>query len=199
MTALSAIASPMATNVASAAATTPHWVPLAIAGLGVLGTLGAALLTQRRSDRRERGAWTREREREREHWAREDAVRTFDQRRDSTVDFYESVREMAFLAYNHGMGLNESAEVLAEGWQLPTYRRLQHLRVFGSPEVVEAANEAYSAAWSWGHGATFGVDDDEFYDGQDRYDQSEAILLDAIRLDLGVDVVDQPPSAEPEP
>ncbi|MDQ2790066.1 MAG: hypothetical protein M3Y73_10250 [Actinomycetota bacterium] len=45
--------------------TTPLWVPLLVAVLGLLGTGGGALagvlITQRRSDRRETAAWTCER------------------------------------------------------------------------------------------------------------------------------------------
>lgn len=63
---------------------TPLWVPLVVAGLGLLGavcgTIVGVLITQRRSDRREQVAWNRERERERERWAREDAMRTFEHR-----------------------------------------------------------------------------------------------------------------------
>lgn len=51
---------------------TPLWVPLVVAALAVLGTLGGVYVTQRRSDRREAIAWIREPQRERERWARED-------------------------------------------------------------------------------------------------------------------------------
>jgi hypothetical protein len=92
-------------------ADTPLWVPLVVAGLGLLGTItgtiGGVLIAQRRSDRREATNWNRERERERERWAREDAARTFAHRREAYSDFYESLREMAFKAYNHGMGLSD--------------------------------------------------------------------------------------------
>jgi hypothetical protein len=43
--------------------TTPLWVPLLVAGLGLLGTIigtvSGVLITQRRSDRRELAAWER--------------------------------------------------------------------------------------------------------------------------------------------
>ena len=170
--------------------TTPLWVPLLIAGLGLLGTvvagLGGVLLTQRRADRREREAWERETERERERWAREDAARTFEQRRDATVDFYESLREMARDAYDHGIGLSES-EKLPWDWQMPTFRKLQHLRVYGSPDVVDAASEAYSRAWRWGHETTRGSGGSEL---EEEYDEAESILLAAIRKDLSVPALD---------
>jgi hypothetical protein len=43
--------------------TTPLWVPLVVAALGVVGvvagTIGGVIITQRRSDRREALAWER--------------------------------------------------------------------------------------------------------------------------------------------
>ena len=58
------------------------------------------VLTQRRSDRREDERWKRDRERERESWAREDARRTFEQRRDCYVDFLQRLREAAVATHN---------------------------------------------------------------------------------------------------
>jgi hypothetical protein len=169
-------------------AATPLWVPLVVAALGLFGTfagtIGGVLITQRRADQRERASWNRERERERERWAREDAARTFDHRRDAYVAFYESLREMAFTAYNHGMGLRAERE-LGE-WQLPTYQKLQHLRLYGAPHVVEAADAAYTAAWWWGDNALFGQDNAEFYEGQERFDAAESELLERIRADLAI-------------
>jgi hypothetical protein len=168
---------------------TPLWLPLVIAALGfvatILGTIGGVLITQRRSDQREQASWDREREREHERWGREDAARTFEQRRTAYTDFYESLREMAFDAYNHGMGLRDEEE-LGE-WQLPTYRKLQHLRVYANEGVADAASEAYSAAWWWGHNTTFGDDEsDEFSKGQERYDAAEDALLEQIRTALAI-------------
>jgi hypothetical protein len=81
--------------------TIPTGVPPVVAGLGVLGaivgTLAGVLVTQRRSDRRERASWERERVRERELWVRDDTLRTFEQRRDAYADFYSSLR-IAYLA-----------------------------------------------------------------------------------------------------
>lgn len=169
-------------------ASTTLWVPLTVAALGflatIVGTLGGVVLAQRRSDRRDDTNWNRERERERERWEREDATRTFDHRREAYTGFYESLREMAFDAYNHGMGLRDDRE-LGE-WQLPTFRKLQHLRLYATPVVAEAADAAYSAAWRWGHGTRFGRDDDQFYERQDEYDEAQWELLALIRADLSI-------------
>lgn len=102
---------------------TPLWVPMVVAGMGLLGTvcgtIAGVLITQRRSDRREQVAWNRERDRERERWAREDGMRTFEHRRSAYERFYESLRAMTVTAYDHGLGLSPETDdsELAEGWQ----------------------------------------------------------------------------------
>ena len=106
---------------------TPLWVPLVVAGIGVAGTLTAGiaggLITQRWSDRREVNAWTREREREHERWTREDEARTFEHRRQAYTDFYEAVKALAKTAYDHGYGFTEEPE-LREGWQSDAFAKL---------------------------------------------------------------------------
>lgn len=171
--------------------TTPLWVPLLIAGLGLAGTLGGTLggvlLTQRRSDRREALAWTRQQERERELWEREDAARTFEHRREAYGAFYESLKAMARRAYDHGMGLAEDDEVeLPEGWQTETFQLLQRLDLYATTTVRVRAGEAYSAVWRWGSQAKYGRDDDLFYEAQEAADYAENLLLVAIRSDLTV-------------
>ena len=169
--------------------TTPLWVPLVVAGIGVvgtvIGTVVGVLVTQRRSDRREEMSWNRERAREQLRWEREDAARTFEHRRDAYSDFYEALREMARQAYDHGMGLSDSNE-LPFDWQLPIYRRLQHLQLYATPRVADAASAAYDAAWRWGHNTAHGVDDDGFYERQERYDKAETELIAAIREALAI-------------
>src|ERR1700684_3432335 len=71
---------------------TPLWVPLVVAGVGVLATLSATIFTQawsaRREDKRwsrdrevEERRWQREQEERREQWRREDRARWLDERR----------------------------------------------------------------------------------------------------------------------
>jgi hypothetical protein len=89
--------------------TTPLWVPLVVAGIGVAGTLAAGiaggLMTRRWADKREDKAWVRERagERERERWAREDETRTFEHRREVFEDFYGALRALARRAMTTAM------------------------------------------------------------------------------------------------
>jgi hypothetical protein len=168
-------------------ADTPLWVPLVVAGIGVLGTilgtLGGVLIAQRRSDRREDLAWTRQQEREREQWEREDQARTFEHRREAYADFIESLRQMAVRVYDHGMGLSPDQEF--GEWQLPTFRRLQHLRLYATPSVPDAANEAYTAAWWWGHGK-YNDADDQYHEAQELYDSAEDVLMMLVRADLSI-------------
>jgi hypothetical protein len=175
--------------------TTPLWLPLAAAAIGLLGaiigTIAGVLITQRRSDRREQLAWERERQREREHWAREDALRTFEQRRDAYTGFYETLRATARTVYDHGMGLSDPAAEEDEGelpfeWNQEVARKLEHLRIYASPEVLAAADGAYNACWRWGHKTRYRNDDESFYDRQDEFSSAELVLYDAIRRDLGL-------------
>jgi hypothetical protein len=180
---------------------TPLWVPLVVAGIGLLGTVVGTIagvsIAQRRSDRRELAMWQRERIRQRELWQREDALRNFEHRREAYVSFYESLREMSRTAYDHGMGLSppppeeDDAEVPFE-WNMATARKLEHLRLYASPSVLAAADAAYSACWRWGHLTRRGAHDDQSYDQQEIYNDTELALYDAVRRDLGLEGVIQP-------
>jgi len=159
--------------------------------MGFGGTVGGVLLTQRQARRRDDRNWSRERERERERWAREDADRTFTDKRDAYVGFYESLRDMAFLIYNFGMGLSEQPNEAEErglpfDFQLQTFRKLQHLRLYATPQTARRADEAYSAAWRWGNRTRFAQDDEQFYDDQNEFDTQEELLREAIRTDLSI-------------
>ena len=174
---------------------TPLWLPLAIAGIGLLGTImgtvTGVLIAQRRSDRREREIWQRERDRERQLWAREDALRNFEQRRDTYVSFYETLRQAVLKVYDHGMGLSVPPPEEDEGelpfeWNQEIAHKLQHLQIFASPQVLAAADNAYNACWRWGHVTKYGIDDDTFYERQEDYNSNELVLYDSIRRDLGM-------------
>lgn len=176
--------------------TTPVWVPLAVAGLGLLGTITAGIagvvITQRRSDRREDTVWARERERERQRWEREDQARTFEQRRQAYADFYESLKTMAKRAYDHGFGFTDEPELPAD-WQWETFRRLQRLELYADQPVAQAAWAAYSAAWHWGMNTSHGdADDPKFHDSEGTYDAAEAELLVAVRRSLSIPDAEKP-------
>jgi hypothetical protein len=87
---------------------------------------------------------------------REDVARTFEHRRGAYVDFYEALRDMIFLIYNHGMGLSDEPEdqvddepgddefgTLPFDFQLTTFRKLQHLRLYAAPPEPNEVSRAF--------------------------------------------------------
>jgi len=173
---------------------TPLWVPLVVAGIGVTGTLIAGIsgawITRRWSDQREDKAWTRERERERERWAREDEARTFEHRREAYEEFHVAVKVLARRAYNHGYGLTDEEE-LPEGWQSDAFEKLHRLEFFADRPVAVAASAAYGAAWSWGvYGKYDDPDDPDFPEHQQKYDDAELKMLTLMRKSLSIPEAD---------
>jgi hypothetical protein len=174
--------------------TTPSWLPLAVAGIGVVGTLAGgvagALIAQRWADRRDDKAWARERAREHERWRREDEARTFEHRRAVFEDFYEAVKALARMAYDHGYGFTNSAELPGD-WHQDAAAKLRRLEFYADRRVASAASAAYRAAWSWGqYGKYDDPDDPEFYERQQRYDDAELELLVVMREALSIPEVD---------
>ncbi|MFD7340906.1 hypothetical protein ACFV98_33690 [Streptomyces violascens] len=144
------------------------------------------MITQRWSDSREAVAWERERQRERERWAREDEARTFEQRRQAYVEFYEALKAMARTAYDHCFGFTDETQ-LAEGWQSETFAKLAQLQFYADRPVSHAASEAYGAAWSWGHyGVHDAPDDPAFGDLNEAFDQAEHEMLSLMRRSLSI-------------
>jgi hypothetical protein len=179
-------------------ATTPVWVPLLVAILGLLGTAGGAivgvLITQRRSDRREKAAWDREREREREVWAREDAARTFELRRQSYVEYFEAVdaviREYNDMMVRLGMLLidDEDRDVVearssgtpefSKEKQRAYYSALDRVEMYGSTRVLKQKSEISLRVLKARQNLTFAT--------VNELERQRAHLLQAIRVDLGV-------------
>lgn len=162
-------------------------MPLAAAALGIAGTILGVVLAQQQASKRDAVAW----QRQQRQWERDDEARTFDHRRDAYVDFYEQLRDMALIIYNHGMGLSDEPDQvlldgLPEGFQSSAFRSLQRLQIYATDAVALAASGAYSTCWRWGSAATYGKDDDGFYARQEEYDQAAGALLGSIRADLKV-------------
>jgi hypothetical protein len=176
---------------------TPIWVPLAVAVIGLtatmIGTIAGVLITQRRSDRREQLTWEREREREREVWVREDAARTFDLRRDAYVAFYEAVdralgavvaqyRDLAARRVERGGG-ELSADLF-----VAVFQSMEKVSIYGSKSVTIVARDMYETVSIFGNVLSKGKanvpkDIDEFQRGlRERIDN----LLDVMRINLGI-------------
>jgi hypothetical protein len=88
----------------------PTWTVLAVAFVGVAGTLGAAVFTQiwgaRREDRRwrqdqaaEGQRWERQQHQRRDQWRRDDQLRRVQQRQDAYTQFLLAVASWASAAY----------------------------------------------------------------------------------------------------
>lgn len=170
--------------------TTPLWVPLVVAGIGVAGTLTAGiaggLITQRWADKHEDRAWARERERERERWAREDEARTFEHRREVFEDFYEAVRGLARRAYDHGYGFDGTPE-LPFDWNADAGAKLNRLGLYADRRLAAAAAAAYDSAFWWGQHTKYDdPDDPEFCERQQRFDDAEYELLVLLRQALSI-------------
>jgi hypothetical protein len=178
--------------------TTPLWVPLAVALVGLLGTAGGAiggvLITQRRADKREADAWERELERERARWGREDAARTFEQRRAAYIDFYQANAHTPELISEYVMArLRGDKEAKSPSfWSPEAEERFQTLQIYASPRVTEVAREAQGAyqkmvleliKWQGDQEEDIIEKLDE---PMDRWKLSVHKLLAAIRKDLGI-------------
>ena len=170
--------------------TTPLWVPIVVAGIGVAGTLTAGiaggLITQRWSDRRDNKTWARERAREQERWRREDEARTFEHRREVFEDFYQAVKALARRAYDHGYGFDDTPE-LPFDWNADAAAKLNRLKLYVDRRSYIAAERAYDAAFWWGHHTKYNdPDDPEFYERQQKFDDAELELLVLMRQALSI-------------
>jgi hypothetical protein len=175
--------------------TTPLWVPLVVAALGLAATLVGVMITQRRADKREAVAWEREQERERARWSREDAAQTFEHRRIAYVSFYHAVSEMGESIHRHHAAVqNENMPVdshLPEGWQSAADDDLELLELYATPTVATLAREARQACWDWGYWDWGSAVERECESGDFRsrtraWRLAMVNLKNAIRQDLGV-------------
>jgi hypothetical protein len=170
--------------------TTPLWVPIVVAGIGVAGTLIAgiagSLITQRWADRRDDKTRAHEAEREQERWRREDEARTFEHRREVFEDIYQAVKALARRAYDHGYGFDDTPE-LPFDWNADAAAKLNRLKLYVDRRSYIAAERAYDAAFWWGHHTKYNdPDDPEFYERQQKFDDAEFELLVLMRQALSI-------------
>jgi len=116
-------------------ATTPLWVPLAVAALAVLGTLAGVVFTQAWNSRLEERRWSRESERLREAQAREDTNRTYEHRRSAYIDFLQELERL------HSLYIpDEPQESEPPARHDPAYRglyeRFDVVRIYDTPEAT---------------------------------------------------------------
>jgi hypothetical protein len=76
-------------------ATTPLWVPLAVAAGGLITTIGAAVLTGWWASHREDVRWAREREDRLAQWQREDSQRWLQDRRQAYARLLTALNELS--------------------------------------------------------------------------------------------------------
>lgn len=194
---------------------TPVWVPLAVAAVGVAGTLGATWLTRRSADRREDQRWSREREAEetrwqrerderREEWQREDAARWLTERRAVYAEYLLRL-EAWRVAISHAQSSErpngaipaETREALADLW-METHRIHETLSMLAPRSVVTLCDHSFFRLASWSAHLNEGIDNEgrDPFTGEKTADyaktafEDDGRLRDAIRRDLGVD----PPS-----
>jgi hypothetical protein len=174
---------------------TPIWVTLLVAGLGFMGTVGGAiggvLVTQRSAEKREAAARQLESDREKQRWTREDAARTFDQRRDAYLSFYHANGQIGRRIHEylvmriHGVDDVEPPP----SWMPDAEEKLNALAIYGTQRVVDLANEAQfqyrkmameAAAWEPESG-TRSLDD-----RGDQWFSARHNMLQVMREELGI-------------
>lgn len=185
---------PLVGGVESAASTTPLWVPLLVALLGVIGTAAGTIvgvvMTQHAARQREADARTHELERERARWAREDEARTFEHRRQAYLDLYVALRDVM-----------DRFDELKPGDTLPQWRdvlwgKFPAVGMYGSNAVAELSDTAVdlliTSAMQQGRAAETAGDMREL--ALDAFSQ----LRNKMREELGVPDGPGMPTAERE-
>lgn len=165
-------------------------MPIIVGLLGLLGTAGGAItgaiITQRRSDRRETLAWERERERERERWAREDAARTFDLR----LERYEALLQaIDNVIRDYVKVLNDRLNPSLDGGSVDGYEfsrekeaafdaALERATIFGSAAVASLASGLERSVQDIRVNLSF--------EAVKQIEVRRSWLVNAIRIELGI-------------
>lgn len=149
----------------------PLWITLAAAGVGAAGALIGVVVTHVLADRRETVRWHRERQRQADEWAREDAARTYEHRRDAYLAFAEEWHRhyKAADAWKLQNLPDPPEDALAD-----LYKKLLQVQIFGTEDGRRAAKAAFDAL------VTFA-----FTNADLEYAAFEA-FQEQVRQDLGV-------------
>ncbi|NYF54797.1 hypothetical protein [Micromonospora purpureochromogenes] len=188
---------------------TPAWVVLAVAALGVLGTLAAAVITQVLSGRREARQWERQRAHERERWEREraerqeqwqreDHARWHQERHAAYAELLHRIEEWDFDVFQAIPSTGPGPATLTEEEKTKVTVALAEVaqaddkaRLFASDDTDEAARGFYmDAVFCLSRLTAGGLDDPESLK-QMRFDlralqDKKSKLFALIRRDLGI-------------
>lgn len=190
-------------------------MPLAVAVVGVAGTLGATWLTRRSADRREDQRWKREREAEetrwqreqgerREQWQREDAARWLTERRTVYAELLLSLEAWRVVLADAQNGERPDGAIPAEarealgGLRMETQRILETLSMIAPMPVVTLSSRSFIRLASWSAHLVVSIDSEgtDPFTGEKPASYAKNALKDdislreAIRRDLGVDPPD---------
>ena len=155
--------------------------PAAVAIVGVLGTLAAAVFAQVWQTRREAERWERERKREREIWIREDTRRYFDQEREAHMAFLRDWQQVHIILGPYAKGKKQRNGDTGDPLAALHPRVLDIVR-FGTPEAKTLADKCMGTLRNWG--------DSEGGDNEIAARSAMSSAFDAyvrqVRNDLGV-------------
>jgi hypothetical protein len=169
-------------------ATTPLWVPLAVAALAVAGTLAGVISTQAWNSRLEERRWAREAERLREAQAREDVNRTYEHRRAAYVDFLQELERLQFLYIEPHQARLALAEPSREPIEPPALDDpvFYGLRERYSALTVYGTHEAQQAAYNCLNALIVAAVNPEASAAAEHHFAAQSVYLRQIRKDLGV-------------
>ncbi|MGW1061768.1 hypothetical protein [Micromonospora rubida] len=180
----------------------PLWVPMAVAVLGVLGTLAASIVTQVLTRRRDDRRWSLEREERARQWHREDAARWLADRRaaytELLVVLHEQDRVLEAVRRRRAQALPLDGPVSARLTALsdPFDRAWHAVELLAPGEVTRIAGELTRELRDEGDqvlGRLTGPPAEPAPgDRQERF----AALGAAMRQDLGVHIREPDPKAQ---
>jgi hypothetical protein len=131
-------------------ATTSLWVTLAGSCAGAVVALAGVIISQVLTERRETARWAREQSRQRETWEREDAARTYEQRRDAYLAYanewhrYHDKINEHFDRRSRGYALDPDEDALND-----LYKYLLQVEIFGTDGGRKAAKTAFKELADW--------------------------------------------------
>jgi len=188
-------------------ATTPLWVPLAVAGAGVLGTLSAVIFSQIWSAKREDQRWLRDREVEETRWQREQVERHEQWRHEDRARWLVERRNI-YAEYLLGLDTWKAALAKAEGerrknghladetitklqdLEIEHDRTYENIRIIAPNDVIQKAASSSLGYKFWQEGI-LRPDKSESakrrLEAEDIRRDDDKRLRNAIRSDLRID------------